>query len=221
MASRMLHYILAVEIANNVPIRDINRFIIGSLIPDASSHSDGSYDIAHFADTDKAEERIKKGINWSLFEHKYKNEILDDSLYIGYLCHLIADAIWFKQVADKYIRIYPKKDRMSYIKKGYKDFQKLNSLLVEEYSVTCPSLQITTLKINEVNPHLMEQLFNEFAWDFKSGEKYNKNDLQVYPYEAVIDFIDESVNVCIKEIIALRNMDKTINPYIYYVETRP
>lgn len=50
MASRMLHYVIATEIAGRLSIDDMDRFIIGSLLPDASLHEDGSYAIAHFGE---------------------------------------------------------------------------------------------------------------------------------------------------------------------------
>lgn len=48
MASRMLHYVVALELLQKLKIKDKNRFLVGALLPDASSHQDGSYDIAHF-----------------------------------------------------------------------------------------------------------------------------------------------------------------------------
>ena len=221
MASRMLHYILAVEIANKVSISDMNRFVIGSLIPDASSHDDGSYDIAHFGDMVKDNGNIKKGINWNLFECKYKKELEEDTLYMGYLCHLIADAIWFNRIADRYIRIYPKKDRIYYIKKGYEDFQKLNTLLREKYFVSCPSMQISNIDIEEIRTNLVENLIQELNKDFEAHMPCDKRELEVYPYEAIIEFIDESVSMCVKEINALRNNENGVNPYAYYTEPRP
>lgn len=220
MASRMLHYILAIEIANNVMVNDVNRFVVGALIPDASSHNDDSYDIAHFEDIIKGNDNIRKGINWTLFENKYKKELEEDSLYMGYLCHLITDAIWFKRITDKYIRIYPKSDRMKYIKKGYEDFQKLNALLIEEYGISCPSLQVPSIDIEEINTSLMENLVREFRRDFEVRIQCDKSELEVYPYEAIIEFIHESVNICVKEINALRNNKKGVNPDIYYAESR-
>lgn len=221
MASRMLHYILAIEIANRVVISDMNRFVIGSLIPDASNHNDGSYDIAHFGDIVKCNGNIKKGINWTLFESKYKKDLEEDDLYVGYLCHLIADAVWFNRIADKYIRIYPKKDRINYIKKGYEDFQKLNTLLLEEYFVNCPSVQISNIDIDEIHTNLVENLIQELSKDFETHIPCDKSELEVYPYEAVIEFIHESVNICVKEINALRNNQKGVNPSVYYTEPRP
>ena len=116
MASRMLHYVIANEVPNKIAI---------------SSHSDSSYFKAQFQDW--SEDRNMKGINWSIFEKKYEKELLCDSLYLGYLCHLITDAIWFKRMIDKYVRIHPKKDRIQYIKQGYDDFRNMNFILVKEY----------------------------------------------------------------------------------------
>ncbi len=220
MASRMLHYILAIEIAKNVMVNDMNRFVVGALIPDASSHNDDSYDIAHFEDIIKGNDNIRKGINWTLFENKYKKELEEDPLYMGYLCHLIADAIWFKRITDKYIRIYPKNDRMRYIKKGYEDFQKLNALLIEEYGISCPLLQAPSIGIEEINTSLVDELIYKLRKDFEVHTQCDKSELEVYSYEAIIEFIHESVDMCVKEINALRNNEKGVNLDIYYTESR-
>ena len=217
MASRMLHYILAVEIANNVMINDMNRFIVGSLITDASSHNDSSYDIAHFENVVKCNDNIKKGIDWTLFENKYGKGIQEDSLYVGYLCHLITDAIWFKRITDKYIRIYPKDARIKYIKRGYEDFQKLNSILLEKYCISSPKLQVSSVDIEEINVNLVDNLIHEMQKDFDVRMQCDKTELVVYPYEAIMEFIDESVSVCVKEINALRDNRKGVDPYVYYV----
>lgn len=219
MASRMLHYVIAIEIAGIIKISNVNRFIIGSLIPDASNHNDGSYDVAHFAHTKMTDGNIIKGINWALFENKYKTEILLDPLFLGYMCHLITDAIWFNRIADKYIRIYPKKDRMDYIKKGYQDFEILNTLLKDKYALSCPSIKLPDINISEINASQVEQLFSDFATDFKVSNNQNKNNLKIYPYEDVMKFIDESIYMCTKEIISLRNKTETINPSIYYAKS--
>ena len=198
----------------------MNRFVVGALIPDASSHNDDSYDIAHFEDIIKGNDNIRKGINWTLFENKYKKELEEDPLYVGYLCHLIADAIWFKRITDKYIRIYPKNDRMRYIKKGYEDFQKLNALLIEEYGISCPLLQALSIDIEEINTSLVDELIYKLRKDFEVHTQCNKSELEVYSYEAIIEFIHESVDMCVKEINALRNNEKGVNPDIYYTESR-
>lgn len=217
MASRILHYVIATEIAGRLSIDDMDRFIIGSLLPDASQHEDDSYAIAHFGE--------KHGINCELFEGKYQEEILTDSLYLGYLCHLIADKIWFKRITDKFVRIHPKKDRIAYIQKGYEDFQKLNSLLIEEYALSCPTLEFAKLdtqeiEIQEIRQELVAQVSDAFQEDFNACKKYDNYEFAVYPYEAVRKFISEAVAVCVKEINALRNGGEKVDFSIYRKEPR-
>lgn len=207
MASRMLHYVIANEIGRRVFIDDMDRFVIGSLLPDASRHEDGSYNIAHFRD--------KRGINCALFERKYEKEILKDSLYLGYLCHLIADMIWYKRITDKYVRIYPKKERITYIQKGYEDFRKLNSLLVDEYSISCPILKLPEIEVEEIMQEMVEEVIEAFKEDFKSGKNYDNYDFSVYPYDDVKAFVTETIEVCVKEISAVGNSDEIVDFSVY------
>lgn len=219
MASRMLHYIITSEIANNTKIENIDRFIIGSLLPDASKHSDGSYDKAHFQD--RLYDGSMKGINWSLFRKKYEQKLLKDSFYIGYMCHLISDAIWYKRMTDKYIRIHPKCERINYIKKGYEDFRKLNAILIDEYKVSCPILQISQITLDGIDRELTEQIFKQFIDDFNIIGRNNREELVVYPYEDIKKFISESVNACLKEISAIYSNTEFLDPSTYYTKSRP
>lgn len=66
----------------------------------------------------------------------------------------------------------------------------------------------------------MENLIHELRRDFEVRIQCDKSELEVYPYEAIIEFIHESVNICVKEINALRNNKKGVNPDIYYAESR-
>lgn len=219
MASRMLHYMVAKNVAEHGRVSDWNRFIIGSLIPDASSHSDNSYNIAHFGG--ELKDRSKKGIDWHLFIKKYEHEIMEDSLYQGYICHLIADAIWYKRIMDKYIRIYPKKDRKGYVEIGYGDFKKLNSILVKEYHLECPELVLPENYMEEADAKIAETVVSQFQEDFQCTKHYEKSELEIYPYEAVEQFITESVEVCSHELNALDGSSKFIDTSIYYTERRP
>ena len=60
MASRLLHYLIASELAERQEIKDKNRFCIGALLPDLSGHEDGSYNTAHFGWSWR--KKIKKGL---------------------------------------------------------------------------------------------------------------------------------------------------------------
>lgn len=213
MASRMLHYVIALEVAKEYKIENRNDFIVGALLPDASSHSDGSYNHAHFGfwQTEQT-----KGIDWLEFIQKYgvKNE-----LNLGYLCHLITDAVWFKRITDKYIRIYPPEEKKQRIKRGYQDFWKWNSILIEEYELEKPELYIPEFLPDEIKVEKIEEVYSWFEKDFDEAGEYKADDLEIYSYEPVKAFIDESKRLCLYEFKALKNGTEITNPREYFVPT--
>lgn len=218
MASRILHYVVALEIAKQIKIADISRFTAGNLLPDASSHSDGSYPKAHFSHAKEGQER--RGINWAEFVQNYKKQIVTDELYLGYLCHLIADAVWLNKIADSYVRIYTGEERTLYRMKGYQDFQKLNGIMTRTYGLIYPDIRKRDAEYEKlpVDGKRIEQLFQLLEEDFNADHEYGIEALEIYPYEAVVGFIKESVQVCIAEICALKQGREMMSPEVYYVK---
>lgn len=218
MASRILHYVVALEIAKKMEIRDISRFAAGNLLPDASSHSDGSYPKAHFSYARDGQER--RGISWAEYIKQYNSRILEDELYLGYLCHLIADAVWLNRIADPYVRIYTGEERTRCRMRGYQDFQKLNGIMIRKYGLICPEINVGDTEYEKlpIDGKRTEQLFQLFKADFKAEGGYEVGELEIYPYDAVMGFIAESVQVCTTEICALKQGGEMMSPEIYYVK---
>ena len=159
MASRMLHYVMARELLQKLKIKDKNRFLVGALLPDASSHQDGSYDTAHFYE-EAEREVLCKGINWRRFAEKYGDILWTDDMCQGYLCHLIMDAVWFHDVADRYVRTYPYPKRRDMYQKGYEDFNRLNMILRKQYGLINPGLKVEAVAIEEVKTELIHLFFD-------------------------------------------------------------
>lgn len=137
---------------------------------------------------------------------------------LGYLCHLITDAIWFQQMADKYIRKYPREIRQEYYQKGYEDFRKLNNLLIESYNLSCVFLQEPEHMPEEVNKQRVGEIFKQFEADFHNLIDCGREDLELYPYDEIEAFIAETVRVCVQEFKALRDGGELLSPEIYYVK---
>ena len=100
MPSRMIHYLIAEKVAEQVTFENVNRFKIGSLCPDMSRHDDGSKNQTHYFEIHG---NIKGG-NWLRFVAEYGEQMKQDDLYMGILCHLITDMVWFHEVMEKQIR---------------------------------------------------------------------------------------------------------------------
>lgn len=208
MASSMIHYIIANKIMKEYKVDNENRFLLGAtLAPDASSHEDGSYNIAHFLNL----KGDRKGIDWWLFEKKYGDKILPDSFYLGYWCHLIQDAIWFHDIVNKFVRIYEGEAKKACYEKGYRDYTRLNYLLRQEYEVNFPQFVLDIPAVDEISIPLLDELYLNFKNHF-SSPVCRHTELEIYKWDIITEFIDFTTQFCIREIEALRNGNTRVEP---------
>lgn len=215
MASRLLHYLIASELAERQEIKDKNRFCIGALLPDLSGHEDGSYNTAHF--WVELEKENKKGINWLLFRDRYEEQMEKDSLYLGYYCHLIMDSIWFCSIADKYIRNYPPEIKKARYKAEYRDYQRLNYLLGEKYNVRYNIYNIAAEEINEIKGELLENFLCALKDDIQYASEAKVEELEIYKLELMEEYINKSVALCESEMAAFFRGEERERPENYYV----
>lgn len=129
MASRIMHYIIGDKVADNIKVKDYNRFMFGNLSPDMSSHEDGSYSIFHIG----GESTNLKGIDFHKFYTENITDIQRDDFLLGYFSHLLSDAIWLKTVKQQQIRKYDKIEKERRQKLGYKEMWLYNSVLLDIY----------------------------------------------------------------------------------------
>lgn len=215
MASRLLHYLIASELAERQEIKDKNRFCIGALLPDLSGHEDGSYNTAHF--WVQLEKENKKGINWLLFRERYAEQMEKDSLYLGYYCHLIMDSIWFCSIVDKYIRNYPLEIKKARYDAGYRDYQRLNYLLGKKHNL-CYSIYIISVDgINEVKGALLENFLGALKDDIQCASEAKEDELEIYKLDLMEEYINKSVAMCESEIAAFFQGEEKEQPENYYV----
>lgn len=213
MASTMLHYVIASIIAEKMNMDNAGQFLIGALLPDASAHEDKSYDKAHFM---KANE-TKKGFGWQEFKNKYYNEIQTNPFYKGYMCHIIMDAVWFCEIVDKYVRIYPRTVRQEYYKKVYRDYWKMNDILPKKYGVSKPQIDVPEIHIEEIHHSLIPNILDGLQQQFDIQESYEPDDLEFIPYEAIREYIAKSVEMCIGELTHVSVKECYFNPKDMYV----
>lgn len=216
MASTMIHYAISKRICKEIDVGDQERFLFGAtIVPDASSHEDGSYNQAHFVGW--SDDCLKKGMNWSVFEQRYCDEFDKDSIYLGYWCHLIQDAIWFHDILDKYVRIHPREIRKAYLQKGYDDYVRLNYLLTREYQLESPSFSRLDVPMKEVREDMILTKLDVFYKQFRPGVCM-KSDLKIYQWDMVEDYCEKCLELCVQEIEARKSGGTRIDPSIFYVK---
>ena len=217
MASNMIHYVISKKVAEQAKIADLERFLLGAVVaPDASSHAEGSYDEAHFQGW--SQDKSLKGIDFNRFADKYGERFAEDAFYLGYLCHLIEDAIWVHDVADKYVRVHKGEVKKAYYQKGYRDYERLNYLLQKEFGLQKPEFRSIEVPVEEVCQELVEPMVISTI-EYFAAEPCEKSDLELYTWDVITSYMDNCVLVCVEEM----NKRKTGKEYLkaeqYYVAT--
>ena len=218
MPSRMIHYLVADRVAKEVPIRDLNRFKIGSLCPDMSMRQDGSKSRTHYADVAGK----VKGMNWLRFVDIYRDKMEEDDLYLGVLCHLITDGIWFHEIMEPQIRskVVSKEERQELYNLGYSDFHRLNFILREAFGLRYELREDRNIELNGLHPELYEDVIGALYGDFYEEPPATKEELAVYPYDMAVACISLCVEECVRAIRAFYAGEETDLPERYYVPVR-
>ncbi len=218
MPSRMIHYLVAERVAKEVPIRDMNRFKIGSLCPDMSTRQDDSKHRTHYSDV----VGDVKGMNWKRFANTYGKKMESDDLYLGVLCHLITDGVWFHEVMEPQVRskYALKEERQEMYQYGYSDFHRLNYILREEFNLIYELSEDRNIELDGVHPELYDAVIGALYGDFYEEPYASKEELVVYPYELAVSCIELCVVECVKAIQAFYAGDEMEAPERYYVPVR-
>ena len=218
MPSRMIHYLIAEQVAEQVEMKDINRFKIGSLCPDMSLHTDGSKNRTHYFEI----HGDIKGGNWLRFVEEYGDRMKQDELYLGILCHLITDMIWFHEIMETQIRskVKSKEERQEKYRAGYTDFHKLNYLLREEFDLRYELTEDRNIEFAGLHPELYDEVFDGLFKDFFLEPRAEKEELAIYTYDITIDCIRLCIKECVDAIRAIQKGEGMLNPETYFVPVR-
>ena len=218
MPSRMIHYLIAEKIAEQIEIKDINRFKIGSLCPDMSLHTDDSKHITHFWEI----HGDKKGGNWLRFVEQYRESLKQDDLYLGILCHLITDMIWFHDIMELQIRskVKTKEERNAKYLKGYEDYHRLNYILRKEFDLKYELEEDRNIELIGIHPETYDEVFDGLFKDFFFEPKASKNGLTIYTYDITMKCVESCISQCVTAICAFRNEEALLNPETYFVPVR-
>lgn len=215
MPARMIHYLVAEEVAKQVEIKDINRFKMGSLCPDMSTREDGSKHITHFLEI----YGDKKGGNWLAYLSKYGERMKRDDLYLGIMCHIITDAVWFHDIMESQIRSKVKNKEKSQIlyQKGYADYHRLNYILKKEFGLVHHLEEDRNLELQGLHMELYEDVVQGLYQDFYEDPPAEKEELEIYTYDISKVCICKCIEECVSAISAFRKEEKMPDPEKYYV----
>lgn len=189
--------------------------MIGSILPD-SYIDPTARKAAHYIERIPEENQIF--FNFPCFLDSFRQEILNDNLYLGYYAHLVEDAFY------RYF-LYHEKDLMSRISKSeldflYIDYSILNSYIVEKYELP---------KHPEVPEDFEKEALNRItAFDVNKIIREYRNDLSENIYgrtkfltESMLEeFITEYRDPLAEELRSVRNGSSVLNAPDYKWENK-
>lgn len=209
MASRILHLAVAQEIINRIQINDKNRFRLGLILPDAYN-----------AEVSKADSHLKisvcgnskKMYDLDKFIFEFIDEMRSDDLYLGYYLHLIQDMIFRKLVYGKY-----KWNPMipGNVQRLHNDYHLINQYVINKYSISNVLSMIEDLtdeKIYSIYPFDVVSLLEDLKQDFYDE---SEEDIFFFTENMADDFIQSAADICVKEIVAIKNGKSNIDAYEY------
>ena len=194
MAQRTVHYLLGEFLCEKTRMKDKNRFLLGSILPDAySEHRER--DSTHFIC--RSLQKNQAYFDFNKFREQYDQLIQTDDLYLGYYMHLVEDSVYRKFFRDKKIKSPCCREEVAML---HQDYHLLNSYVVKRYL-----LQNTMIKpmdfekepICKVAEFRLDEFLREMERDFIEKPSGNTHFLT----ESLLDeFIDQCAIICEKEL---------------------
>src|SRR5699024_4337998 len=121
MGSRVMHYIVAKQVAKQINPTNLEQFLLGGIAPDAVSTKDDS----HFFEGDHAD--FTRTIAYETFYDAYKHLKQKDYM-LGYYVHLVTDELWLSGFYLPWLRNRIENDPITY-NRYHMDFALLNGIL--------------------------------------------------------------------------------------------
>lgn len=209
MASRIMHLAIANEIAKEIEIENMNRFRLGSILPDAYAKGLGTA-TSHLKT--KINNNTKNTYRLAWYREKYMNEMQQNSLYLGYYIHLIQDILFRHFVYDDY-----KWDPVpeGNVQRLHNDYGLINSYVIDKYDVSDVlniHYDINSEALMDIYPFDLEQLKTNLKSDF---EAHVEGEIFFFTEKMADEYIRKAADMCVAEIKAIQKGEYIIDEEKY------
>lgn len=206
MGSRIMHLIIANEVANILQVQEKTAFLLGGIAADATSNKDAS----HFFKGNA--QQFTRCIDYNGFSEKYNLQAKNEYV-LGYYSHLIADDIWLQGFYLPWL-----KNRMEANSemgaRYHEDFRLLNGKLIEHYRIGDSIKKELTneaklIDLEEVKSEEVMNFVNLIVEDFNYDQSTLNVPLTVFTLDQIIGYIHTSIE---KSIFLMAKKDLIQRP---------
>ena len=196
MGSRTMHLAISGRLLKELPGMDRNRFLLGSVLPDAAVSGNSHRKILVCGG--------KRTYDLTGFRSAYADRVREDPLYLGFYLHLVQDMMFRQYVYGVHHwdpRVEGNPERL------HRDYELINPYLVEKYGLS-PDIRIPAELESEPlfqdSRYEIERFLTELRSDFTArpeGEIF-------FFHPAMADaYIDWAFHACFSEIRAVKAGD--------------
>ena len=195
MAQRTIHYLFGEMISHQIELADKERFLLGSILPDAIEPCDRNK--SHF----KVKTDTHKFFDFEAFRNQYFDLMLRDDLYLGYYMHLVEDAFYRAFVYQDRFMMPRTKEEVPIL---HRDYHILNSYVVSNYHIHNILKQDYMLEhepISDIAPFRIRAFLDEMSGDFTE----QTTGTTVFLTECMLDeFVETYISLAIEEVEHLK-----------------
>ncbi len=195
MGSRIMHLLIAQEEGSRIGVSDLPRFLLGGIAPDAHHLMGVAKDPSHFLRWDEQSKRKRVDAGW--FADKYEQH-REDSYYLGYLTHLIADDVWLTTLFAKYIFPLSQAERAPVLPAYYQDFRLLNGKLIEHFQAHELLNELMAadegIELDEVSFDAVLLLKEEVRQDYRYEASVLEEQLRLFSWDEILTYLERSVD---------------------------
>ena len=165
MAQRTIHYLLGEELIG-LGVRDVDRFRVGNLLPDAIEDLIFR-DLTHYQTDTQIGGETKRLSDLERFRREFAPLVETDGLYLGYYMHLIEDAC-YRRFWNR-VRFAPRDMTRENVAVLHNDYHLLNRYIVSRYGIRNEIVFPENFErepVNRIYPFLLRDFLDEMRGDF-------------------------------------------------------
>lgn len=196
MAQRLIHYLLGEMLSKEIELKNKERFLLGSVMPDAYK------ELKHRDKTHFANRTDGTYFDFNLFREKFGRQMNEDDLYLGYYMHLVEDVFYRQFIHRDQFRVPNGSEEVLIL---HNDYHILNSYIVSKYNcqnILQDKINLDSEKIMEIAEFRIDEFLHNLAGDFSDKTQGET----VFVTEEMLDqFIEEYVLIMLEELRAVKN----------------
>ena len=165
MAQRTVHYLIGEDLIA-LGVRDVDRFRVGNLLPDAIEDL-VFRELTHYHDETEIGGERRCFSDFERFRREFAPLVETDGLYLGYYMHLVEDACY--RVFWHRARFAPRHMTRENVAVLHNDYHLLNHYIVSRYGIRDELVMPEGFErepINRIYPFLLRDFLDEMRSDF-------------------------------------------------------